>query len=44
MKGKSDIIQTLEDMLKIKLAKQQLTNTSLIETNCIGGVIRLRLF
>jgi NADH:ubiquinone oxidoreductase subunit E len=37
MKGKSDIIQTLEDILKIKVgettADQQF---SLIETNCIG--------
>lgn len=37
MKGKSDIIQTLEDILKIKVgettADQQF---SLVETNCIG--------
>jgi NADH:ubiquinone oxidoreductase subunit E len=37
MKGKSDIIQTLEEMLKIKVgettADQQF---SLLETNCIG--------
>jgi NADH:ubiquinone oxidoreductase subunit E len=37
MKGKSDIIQTLEDILKIKVGET--TNDkqfSLVETNCIG--------
>jgi NADH:ubiquinone oxidoreductase subunit E len=37
MKGKSDIIQTLEDMLKIKVGQTTPDNQfSLIETNCIG--------
>jgi NADH-quinone oxidoreductase subunit E len=37
MKGKSDIIQTLEDMLKIKVGETTADNQfSLIETNCIG--------
>jgi NADH-quinone oxidoreductase subunit E len=37
MKGKNDIIQTLEDMLKIKVGETTLDNQfSLIETNCIG--------
>jgi NADH:ubiquinone oxidoreductase subunit E len=37
MKGKSDIVQTLEDMLKIKVGQTTPDNQfSLIETNCIG--------
>jgi NADH:ubiquinone oxidoreductase subunit E len=37
MKGKGDIIQTLEDMLKIKVGETTANNQfSLIETNCIG--------
>ncbi|MDO9340742.1 MAG: NAD(P)H-dependent oxidoreductase subunit E [Bacteroidales bacterium] len=37
MKGKSDIIQTLEDMLKIKIGETTTDKQfSLIETNCIG--------
>ncbi|MCJ7448803.1 MAG: NAD(P)H-dependent oxidoreductase subunit E [Bacteroidales bacterium] len=37
MKGKSEIIQTLEDMLKIKVGETTSDrNFSLIETNCIG--------
>jgi NADH-quinone oxidoreductase subunit E len=37
MKGKSDIIHTLEDMLKIKVGETTSDNQfSLIETNCIG--------
>jgi len=37
MKGKSDIIQTLENMLKIKVGETTSDNMfSLIETNCIG--------
>ena len=37
MKGKSDIIQTLEEMLKIKVGETTPDNQfSLIETNCIG--------
>jgi NADH-quinone oxidoreductase subunit E len=37
MKGKSDIIHTLEDMLKIKVGETTADNQfSLIETNCIG--------
>ena len=37
MKGKSDIIQTLEEMLKIKVGETTADNQfSLIETNCIG--------
>jgi NADH:ubiquinone oxidoreductase subunit E len=37
MKGKSDIIQTLEDMLKIKVGETTTDKQfSLIETNCIG--------
>jgi len=37
MKGKSDIIQTLEDMLKIKVGETTADKQfSLIETNCIG--------
>jgi NADH:ubiquinone oxidoreductase subunit E len=37
MKGKSDIIQTLEDMLKIKVGETTADRQfSLIETNCIG--------
>ena len=37
MKGKSDIIQTLEDMLKIKVGETTANKQfSLIETNCIG--------
>ncbi len=37
MKGKSEIIQTLEDMLKIKVGETTSDNMfSLIETNCIG--------
>jgi NADH-quinone oxidoreductase subunit E len=37
MKGKSDIIQTLEDMLKIKVGETTPDKQfSLIETNCIG--------
>jgi NADH:ubiquinone oxidoreductase subunit E len=37
MKGKSDIIHTLEDMLKIKVGETTADkNFSLIETNCIG--------
>jgi NADH:ubiquinone oxidoreductase subunit E len=37
MKGKSDIIQALEDMLKIKVGETTTDKQfSLIETNCIG--------
>lgn len=37
MKGKSDIIQTLEEMLKIKVGETTPDRQfSLIETNCIG--------
>ena len=37
MKGKSEIIQILEDMLKIKVGETTSDkNFSLIETNCIG--------
>ena len=37
MKGKSDIIQTLEEMLNIKVGETTPDNQfSLIETNCIG--------
>lgn len=37
MKGKSEIIQTLEDMLKIKVGETTSDRQfSLIETNCIG--------
>ena len=37
MKGKSDIIHTLEDMLKIKVGETTSDKQfSLIETNCIG--------
>jgi NADH-quinone oxidoreductase subunit E len=37
MKGKSDIIHTLEDMLKIKVGETTTDKQfSLIETNCIG--------
>jgi NADH:ubiquinone oxidoreductase subunit E len=37
MKGKSDIIQTLEDMLKIKVGETTTDKQfSLVETNCIG--------
>lgn len=37
MKGKSDIIQTLEDMLKIKVGETTADRQfSLLETNCIG--------
>ncbi|MDP4222025.1 MAG: NAD(P)H-dependent oxidoreductase subunit E [Bacteroidota bacterium] len=37
MKGKNEIIQTLEDMLKIKVGETTSDNQfSLIETNCIG--------
>jgi NADH:ubiquinone oxidoreductase subunit E len=37
MKGKSDIIQTIEEMLKIKVGETTADKQfSLIETNCIG--------
>ena len=37
MKGKSEIIQTIEDMLKIKVGETTSDKLfSLIETNCIG--------
>ena len=37
MKGKAEIIQTIEDMLKIKVGETTSDNMfSLIETNCIG--------
>jgi NADH-quinone oxidoreductase subunit E len=37
MKGKSDIIQTLEDILKIKVGETTADRQfSLVETNCIG--------
>ena len=37
MKGKGDIIHTLEDMLKIKVGETTANNQfSLVETNCIG--------
>jgi NADH:ubiquinone oxidoreductase subunit E len=37
MKGKSDIIHTLEDILKIKVGETTPDNQfSLVETNCIG--------
>jgi NADH-quinone oxidoreductase subunit E len=37
MKGKSDIIQTLEEMLKIKVGETTADKQfSLLETNCIG--------
>jgi NADH:ubiquinone oxidoreductase subunit E len=37
MKGKSDIIQTIEDMLKIRVGETTADRQfSLIETNCIG--------
>jgi len=37
MKGKGDIIQVLEEMLKIKVGETTADNQfSLLETNCIG--------
>jgi NADH-quinone oxidoreductase subunit E len=37
MKGKGEVIETLEDMLKIKVGETTADNLfSLIETNCIG--------
>lgn len=37
MKGKSDIIQTIEEMLRIKVGETTADNQfSLLETNCIG--------
>jgi NADH-quinone oxidoreductase subunit E len=37
MKGKSDIIHTIEEMLKIKIGETTADNQfSLLETNCIG--------
>ena len=37
MKGKSDIIQTIEEILKIKVGETTSDNQfSLVETNCIG--------
>lgn len=37
MKGKSDVIQTLEEILKIKVGETTTDNQfSLVETNCIG--------
>jgi len=37
MKGKNDILHTLEDMLKIKVGETTSDRQfSLIETNCIG--------
>ena len=37
MKGKSDVIHTIEDMLKIKIGETTADNQfSLLETNCIG--------
>ncbi len=37
MKGKSDIVHTIEDMLKIKVGETTADNQfSLLETNCIG--------
>ncbi len=37
MKGKSDIIHTLEDMLKIKVGETTADGLfSILETNCIG--------
>lgn len=37
MKGKGEIIQTLEDMLKIKVGETTADGMfSLLETNCIG--------
>jgi NADH-quinone oxidoreductase subunit E len=37
MKGKSEIVQTLEDMLKIKVGETTADKQfSLVETNCIG--------
>ena len=37
MKGKVDIVQTIEDMLKIKVGETTADKLfSLIETNCIG--------
>jgi len=37
MKGKSDIVHTLEDMLKIRVGETTADNQfSLLETNCIG--------
>ena len=37
MKGKNDILQTIEDMLKIKVGQTTSDNQfSLLETNCIG--------
>ena len=37
IKGKNDILQTLEDMLKIKVGETTSDNQfSLLETNCIG--------
>lgn len=37
MKGKSDIIHTLEEILKIKVGETTVDNQfSLVETNCIG--------
>ncbi len=37
MKGKAEIIQTLEDMLKIKVGETTSDKMfSIIETNCIG--------
>lgn len=37
MKGKSDVIQTIEEMLRIKVGETTADNQfSLLETNCIG--------
>ena len=37
MKGKNDILQTIEDMLKIRVGQTTSDNQfSLLETNCIG--------
>lgn len=37
MKGKSEIIETLEDMLKIRIGETTADRQfSLLETNCIG--------
>jgi len=45
MKGKSEIIQTLEDMLKIKVGETTSDKQfSLIETNCMAGAIKLRQY
>ena len=37
MKGKSDVIETIEELLKIKMGETTADNQfTLLETNCIG--------